>query len=243
MKSFFSIDNPVFQAISRVGDMFILSFFVIATGFPIITLGASITALFDVCMRILRKRDKNILKDYFRAFKNNFRQATIIWLIMVVIGAVLYIDIKYWFEEYGTAARAIGAISIGLAFIYTAILHYIFAVQAVFENRIKATFKTAFLMSLKHWPSTLALLASTAALVYLCLFVTFYRIVIYAILVVGIGAFGMIYSVRLLTIFRKYNSDLEPLPDESNNEPILQLSTNKKKDISKINYGKSKVIK
>ena len=202
------------------------------------------TALFDVCIKILRKRDENIFKDFFKSFKSNFKQATLIWVPMAVVGVVLFVGLWFWdmrIEIDGDfSSRVFYALNVGFLLVWTAIIHYVFAVQAVFENTVKATVKTAFLMSLKHFPNTIILLACTAALIYGCMISP---VVIAFLLFVGVGLFGMIYSVRLLVVFRKHNDALAPADDDGNNEPILQLIKNKKEKGERPDYGKSKVIK
>ena len=89
----FSAENPVFRFISRIGDMFMLSFFWLITSLPVITLGASTTAAYDCAFKILRARDTNVFKDFFKSFKNNFKQATALWGIMLPIGAVIALDL------------------------------------------------------------------------------------------------------------------------------------------------------
>lgn len=202
----FSPDNPVFRFVSRIGDMFILSLFWLVTSLPIFTIGASTTALFDVCMRIVRERDTSVTKDYFKAFRNNFRQSTLIFLINVLLGAVIAADMYFWAHSDSEISTVMNAVSIGFAVLYCAELLFVFPTQAIFENKIKDTIRTAFLLSLKHWYITIGLLAGAAAIVYLCY--TF-PIAAYIYLLIGTGTFGLIYSLNFINIFKRYNKVIE----------------------------------
>lgn len=199
---FFQTDNPVFSFISRIGDIMLLSFLWLTTSIPIITIGASTTALFDCCIRIIRSRDSSIIKDYFKAFKSNFKQSTIIFLIMAAVGGVILADMYFWAHSELEFAMFMNAVSIGIAVLFCATLLFVFTVQAVFENTVKATIRTAFLMLLKHWPTTIALLAGAGAIGYLCYMVP---AVAYIFLIFGTGAFGMIYSLQFVNIFKQHN--------------------------------------
>ncbi|MBQ5330903.1 MAG: DUF624 domain-containing protein [Oscillospiraceae bacterium] len=202
---FFSNDNPVFTAISRLGDIMLLSVLWLLTSLPVITIGASTTALFDICLKIIRSRDSSVIKGFFKSFKSNFKQSTVIFLIMAAIGAVIGADMYFWAHSDSSISTFMNAVSIGFGVIFLGTLLYIFPVQATFENTVKATFRTAFLMSLKHFPVTLMLILSTAALAYLCYIIP---AVMYLFLMIGTGIFGMLYSLQFANIFKKYNAEI-----------------------------------
>lgn len=246
MRSIFSIDNPIFAAISRVGDLFVLSLLWLTTSIPIFTIGASTTALYDCTLRILRKRDTSIFKDYFRAFRNNFKQSTAMFLIMLPIGAVILADMYFWANREGEMTFIMNALSVGMAVLYAATLMFLFPVQAVFENKVKDTMRTAFLMSVKHWKVSLVLLASVFAIGYLCYN---YLIAAYCFLIIGTGAFAMIFSHQFITVFRLYNPELNPDEVEAGaGEPVLQKTSSShsakhSKSAKPIKIKGSKIIK
>ena len=199
---FFTVDNPIFNFISRIGDMMLLSLLWLVTSLPVITIGASTTALYDCCIRIIRSRDSSIIKDYFKAFKSNFRQSTVIFLIMAAIGGLIAADMYFWAHSESEISFFMNALSIGFMILFSATLLYVFPVQAVFENTIKATMRTAFLMSLKHPANTIVLLAASAGLIYLCYIIP---AAAYLFLIFGTGVFGLIYSARFVAVFCCHN--------------------------------------
>ena len=209
----------MFAFISRIGDMFLLSFFWIITSLPIFTIGASTTAAYDCAFKILRARDTNVFKDYFRSFKNNFKQATALFMIMLPIGIVIAVDLYYWAQKAeGDMAFIMNAVSIGIAVMYLMTLLYVFPVQSIFENPVKKTLSTAFFMSIQNLPTSLLLVVITVAMSYVCYMVP---IVAYIFLLFGIGTFTMIYAVRFLVIFRKYNEALMPdRPEAVDGQPL-----------------------
>lgn len=209
----------MFAFISRIGDMFLLSFFWLITSLPIFTIGASTTAAYDCAFKILRARDTNVFKDYFRSFKSNFKQATALFLIMLPIGAVIALDLYYWAQKAeGDIAFVMNALSIGIAVMYLMTLLYVFPVQSIFENPVKKTLSTAFFMSLQNLPTSLLLVVMTVAISYACYMVP---LIAYLYLIFGIGTFTMIYAVRFLVIFRKYNDALMPdRPEAVDGQPL-----------------------
>ncbi len=234
---FFHMDNPVFRFISRTGDMLLMSLLWFATSLPVITMGASTTALFYTCIKIIRGRDSSVVKDYFGAFKSNFRQSTIIFLIMAAIGAVAAADMYILANKDIPGGTVLNAVSIGIAVIFAATLLYVFPVQATFDNTVGATLRTAFLMSLKHWYVTIGLLAGAAAIAYICYI---FPVAAYFFLLIGVGVFAMIYSLQFVNIFKQYNEVIaEDMKDkkwdkEAAAEYAAEASSGKKEKKNKV---------
>ena len=77
------------RALSRVADLMILNFLTLVCSIPVITAGAALTALHYSCLKMVRDEDSYLIKAYFKSFRENFRQATIIWvLLLLAVGAI-----------------------------------------------------------------------------------------------------------------------------------------------------------
>ena len=94
MSSLFNMDSPIMRFLSRVCDIMILNILCIVFCIPIITAGASVTAMYTVTLKMVRGEESYIFKGFLKAFKENFKQSTIIWLILLVIGALLAFDFR-----------------------------------------------------------------------------------------------------------------------------------------------------
>lgn len=91
MGRFFSMDNKFFTFMNKVADLCILNIICLVCCIPIVTAGASITAMYYVTLKMVRNEEAYIVRSFFKSFKDNFKQATIINLIMIAVGAVLYL--------------------------------------------------------------------------------------------------------------------------------------------------------
>ena len=92
MGRLFDMDNKFFRFMGRLADLCILNVLCILCCIPVVTAGASITAMFYVTMKMVRNEEAYIARSFFKSFKENFRQATVINIIMLVIAGVLYVD-------------------------------------------------------------------------------------------------------------------------------------------------------
>lgn len=86
-------DNPVISGMSRIFDMMCLNVLWLVCSLPIFTIGASTTAMYTVMLKVVKNEEGYIVKGFFKAFKENFKKSTIIWLILLVIGGFLGADL------------------------------------------------------------------------------------------------------------------------------------------------------
>ena len=84
----FSSESPLFSKLNTLADLVLLNLLTILCSLPVVTAGASITALYYTMYK-LRNQEAKLYRAFFKAFKENFKQATIIWLVLLVIGALI----------------------------------------------------------------------------------------------------------------------------------------------------------
>ena len=85
----FAQDSSLMRFLTRIADLMILNLLFLVTSLPLVTIGAALTALNFTAMRIATGTDGPIVGDYLRSFRRNLRQASILWLLVVVVGAAL----------------------------------------------------------------------------------------------------------------------------------------------------------
>ena len=83
-------DNPVMNFLTIVCDIVILHFLWLLTSLPVLTIGASTTALYYTTMKCIRNGQGGVVKMFFKSFKDNFKQATGIGILALI--AVLYVS-------------------------------------------------------------------------------------------------------------------------------------------------------
>lgn len=198
---FFNYDNSVWRFIAKFWDVLVLNILWTICCIPVFTVGASTTALYYVMLKIADDSDSHHFSQFFKSFKMNFKQSTIIWLIMLAVGAVIAVDIRF-FSISGIVSGAVKNVIVYfflvLAVAYAAVFLYVFPLQSRFYNKIKTTFANALLMSVKHFPQTLLMLAADA----LIIFVTITRFPLLILWEGGLIAF--VNSFVFNRIFAKY---------------------------------------
>lgn len=146
----------------RVADLLILSLLTLICCLPVVTIGASLTALFYVTLKMVRDEESYIVRSFFKSFKQNFKQATIINLIMLVVAFLLYMDLSI-VRSIDSAASLAMQIAFGvILLIYLMIFLYIYPVLSKFYNSVKNTFTNSILMAIRHLPYTILMLVISA---------------------------------------------------------------------------------
>lgn len=196
-----STDHPFFEVMGDLGDEVILNVMFVLTSLPVITIGASLTALYRISLRRQRGESNYAAKEYFRAFREEWRQSTRIWLIAFFVGILLGFDIFYMKNLGRVYAIAIGIVVVICSFIFS----YAFPLQARFQNTIKNTLKNALVLSVTYLPYTLLIVALNS-IPAVCIaagnFVTMMAMPVYCF--VGFALTARINSFFFNKVFQKF---------------------------------------
>lgn len=148
----FKFDSPVMQFMAKLADFIILNLLTLVCSIPIITFGAAYSAKYYVSMKIIRKEEGTVFKPYFKAFKDNFKQATLIWIIQLVIIILLGLD---WLWIYNQGFNNVNGFYMAILGIFTCFVFFvtatIFPLIARFEMKTIEAFKGAGLFSFLYF--------------------------------------------------------------------------------------------
>ena len=89
MTRLFDYQNPVWRFMGRIADIFFLSLLWAVGSLPIITIGASTTALYYVTLKMAKNQDGYLLKAFWHSFQDNLKTSTGIWCMMLLVGGIL----------------------------------------------------------------------------------------------------------------------------------------------------------
>ncbi len=152
------MDSPLFSFLNKVADLIILNLLTLVCCIPVITVGAAMTGLNYVCLKMVRNEEGYIIRGFFKSFKQNFKQATIIWLIILLVIGVLAGDVfimSYSNVAFPTWLR-VALLAVGVIVI-VALMH-VFPVLARFDNTIRNTFRNSLYMGILTLPKTILMM-------------------------------------------------------------------------------------
>lgn len=213
MGGLFNLDNPIWSFMGKVADLILLNLLVVVCSLPIFTIGASWTALYFVTIRMARNEESYIVKDFLRSFRDNFKQATIIWMFALVAIVVFVGDILIYRMMPGAIPEPLMVAVMAVAFLVLCTIIYVFPVLSRFQNTIKGTLKNAFLISLVNIPYTIAFVVLAIIPIIALIFV--YQLAP-LIIIVGISLPAYLASFLWVRIFRKFEPKGETTTEISN---------------------------
>ena len=137
MARIFSYDSKFSYIVFRIAYGCYLNALWLVCSLPIFTIGASTTALYYVTLKIAGDEEGDVMQQFFRAFKRNFKQATVVWLILLAVGILLGVDIYVLLHLRETTTGVLAVtFTIALAMVFAACiaLMYVFPLIARVEN-------------------------------------------------------------------------------------------------------------
>lgn len=212
MSNIFNYNNKFFSAFDKIINIFCLSLIWFLACIPVFTIGASCTALYYAVNKVIRHGRGYIWKEFWSSFRSNFKQATVIWLIFLLIGLVMGADwfIMFQFMKAGAAWGKAFVIFVVMLVFEIAIWLYVYPNIARFENTNKAIVKNAALMSFAHLPKTIFMLVILLVIAFLVYLIPF-------LLIFAPAAFIAIQNGIMEKIFLRYMSEEDIAKEEERN--------------------------
>ena len=208
MSRFFNPDNPVMEFIAKIFDLVILNLIFIFSCVPIITIGASTSALSYVTLKMVRGVDPYIWRNFWKSFRQNFKQGTLVWIFSILIFIFLGMDF-YIINSQNTSLFAVVRILLWIVCaVALSVFLYVFPVISHFVCTTKQALKNALLMTFGHLPYTLMMLALAGLLLFLCSSSSkLFAMIVVLSGICGFSVVSFVYSIMFDRIFQKYESE------------------------------------
>lgn len=154
---FFSADSPFYKFMQRLWDILQVNFFWVICSIPIVTIGASTAAAFKVCLHMVDDEEGYIAKEFFKGFKENWKQGTVLGLVSLIAVYAVYLDIQLFNAvEDNPMIFLIAAILSGILF--AVCLLYAFPLMARYQNKLWKIFRNSFEICRRYAGRTLVLI-------------------------------------------------------------------------------------
>lgn len=203
MKKLFRSDSPVMKALTIAADLLILNLLTLVLSLPLITMGAAVTAMNDIVIRIVRGEEGYTVKPYFQSFAANFKKGMLLGLILTASAGILYVD--YMLAQALIPIMRVPIFAIGI--IVLAISFYAFGLLARYENTLGGTLKNAALLAVANFPRTLFMVVCGIGMWVIC--IHFYKIGIPVLLLFGLSLPCFVNILLLNGVFRKLDGEEE----------------------------------
>lgn len=198
-KNLFNPENSFWEFMTNMTNVLFVGLIWLICCLPIITIGASTTALYDYSLQLANSTDGYVLKSFFKAFRNNFVKSTVLWILMLLGTGFLVVDAYICLRMGTTLSRFLFFAIIAIGILYLIICIYIFPVLAYFQVNVKEAIKHAFIMGVGNLPLTL--------LIIIILAIGGFIIYTVPYLIFALGSFvAYVSSFCYLSVFKKYRN-------------------------------------
>lgn len=220
MHNLFNMENPTMQLLSKIADIIILNLLFVLFSLPIVSIGAAFTALFSVTFKMTKEEGTPICKTFWQAFLSNFKQSTLLWIGVAMLGAILSLNLRFALGDSSAAGSFLKIATLLAAIVFLMIVQYFFPYVARFQDMTATVIKNCFLIALAHLPRTIC----CGLIVIVPVFLSFTSagmlwFAIFAWTVIGIAGIAYINSQIFLRIFAQYEpGDHEGSLDNTRNE-------------------------
>ena len=182
MGEFFSSEGPLIGFLQKIGTLIVLSVLFILCSLPVVTIGAAASALYYAVAKSVRRERGYPTKEFFRAFKRNLKNGTVLTVIFGGFAALILYNREVLWQASAGEREMLSEIMMGspdggaltLYVIYDGILIflvmlavYLFPVLSRFAMKLSDIVKLSFVMSLRYFYFTILLVAGTGILLYL----------------------------------------------------------------------------
>lgn len=204
-KSLFDPDSSFSRGMERVWSLVVLNVLWLLCSLPLVTLGASSTALYAVLGKMLEGEDDHVARRFLRAWRENWKQATPVWLVLLAVIALCGFDL--WIsaanERFLWELLAVAALQlVGME------LTFVFPLMARYENTRRNHMKNALLVALGNAPRMLLAWLLWALPIGLCLFVEGMLLYLSLLwLLIGYSSLSYLTARVLRPIFRRLDEN------------------------------------
>lgn len=146
-------ESRAFHALNFLADLVLLNLLTVLCSIPVITAGAASTALYYT-MGKMREGEAHLYKSYFKSFKENFKQSTILWLLLLVVGAGICFCALMYYQM--NMPLLLACTLLGL-FIWGAVISWVFPLLSKFYSTTFGTLRNAMLFGTSYFLLTVCM--------------------------------------------------------------------------------------
>lgn len=207
-KDTFRGDSAYSQIMTKVFDIFWLSVLSILCCIPVITIGASLSSLYYVMLKLVRDEETAVTRNYFKAFKENFLQSLPVTVILLVIIGILAADFHILRQGENQSSSIIYGCCVVILLAVAAVFSYVFPLMARYQNTIRKTFENAARLAASHlWQTIVMVLVNLFPLGWFLISAETFAAIFWIWVFVGLGIQSFVNSLIIRKIFDRLEAE------------------------------------
>lgn len=199
---FLQQDSPIVRLLNRFIDLILLNVLWVVCSLPIVTIGASTTALYDITMRMALGEEVGLFRPFLRSFVHYLKRSTLLFLIAAAAGAILTID--FWCASaWNISFRFVFQVVIlSVGYFYLAAVSHAFPALAYFDGGVMFSIRRGFFLAMKNGIFTVFIMLLDVLPILIFFFAPAYAPqALFALLIIGFALVAYLNSLHLVRLF------------------------------------------
>ena len=211
MSSFFDKRSIPMRILTAACNLILVNFCFIIGSIPLFTIGASITSLYKITIKIAAGENPAVFREFFGCYKENFLRSTGFWLVYCVLAAFFGFEIYMVRTALPQQYQWSMFPAIFFLFAIFSSACYAFPIIGWFDETVKQVVKNSLLLAITNLPTTILFAAVSFGVGFAWFVDPTVQIVTFSILIfMGIGIIALLFSIFLKKIFEKHGAVITP---------------------------------
>ncbi len=207
MNEFFNKDSFAMRFLTQLCNLIIVNFLFIITCIPIVTIGASLSALYRVTFAIHCKEEVTVVRTYFKTFKSSFKQATLLWVPSLIAFVFFIYEILLILFVLDPSYKMLQIPVWIMLILIMSLWIYSFPMIGLYEQPLKQTLKNSVILAISNLPVTISTIVVKGGIVFFSIKYPAIGVVIGSFYILfGFGVSAFVTALFLKKIFEKYGS-------------------------------------
>lgn len=233
MSKIYAEDNPFNAVLTKIFDLCMLNIVTLVCCIPVVTAGASLTAMYAVMLPMSENKEGPVVKSFIKQFRANLKGSVKTWLLLLLAAVVLSFDLYVWTKVESQYRSVFFGFTIAMLVALAVVASWYFALRATFDDDGKTSLINAGKYSLVYLPVSVLMAAYTAAIVYV------YLQQGYLALFIPIFGIALIEYPKAYYMRRKFNAYIE---EHSDRYGVAEEAGIEEKDETEKEEGTEKTV-
>lgn len=169
----------------KIFDTLVLGILWLLCSLPLITIGASSTALYYAFVKCVRNSDGYAVQEFFKAFKRDFIKATILWVIIAAVSLIMQLNIGILMHKTSGYVGLFFICLYGMTAVFLIVMScYMFSALSRYEMGTVWFLKISIYMTIRYFGTSIAILC-----MFLCFGILVWKVPMLLFVVPGVMVF------------------------------------------------------
>lgn len=201
MKNGFDIDNPFFAFMGTLADIVVINILFLICSVPVITMGASMSAMYDTMRKMREGKLTSAFQYFFQAFRRSFKKSIPAWMLQLLTGVILFFDLNFVSMMPKTPAwNMTGMATGGMLLLWMMVTCYFLPAGIYDGNKMKTALTQSMYLAVRNLPYTVAM-AVLNSIPFVCIILGTYYIGVVTPIYIAAG-FGITAYINTMLLER-----------------------------------------